>query len=285
MPACVERVARRRHEHRHARAGSAHCSGKSQPAFVGAVVLGHAAVHVSQAPVAGAKQVVGHCAADLVVVEADLREAGAARAAPRRVVIPDFDHGCAGSRGICQQFLRTRRMAPPGHHHGGRVPAQQGAQLVFFTLQRIAGAGDQELEARRLQPVAQALRGFCKDRIRQVRQQRRHDVARAAGQQARQLVGHVAGVRKRGLDARCRVARHHRRLAQEARHGDRRDAGRSGHVLQRDAAVAAPGLAWKGCRRSQRCTGLVRMDCVGRADYVSGNTGLHHACGAPEFPA
>ena len=35
---------------------------------------------------------------------------------------------------------------------------------------------------------------------------------------------------------------HHRRLAQESGHGDGRDAGSHGHVLQRDAAMPSPRL-------------------------------------------
>jgi len=44
-------------------------------AFVGPEVLGHTAVDIGQRPVATLDQVLGHRAADLFVVEADLREA------------------------------------------------------------------------------------------------------------------------------------------------------------------------------------------------------------------
>jgi hypothetical protein len=131
----------------------------------------------------------------------------------------------------------------PGDDHGRRVPAQQRAQLVLFAFERIAGGRDQQLEAGILQPVAEALRGFGEDRVGQVGQQRGHDVADTAGQQAGLLVGHVAGGRQRLADALRGVGRHHRRFAQVARHGDRRDTRGAGHVLQGHTTMAAAGLA------------------------------------------
>jgi len=133
------------------------------------------------------------------------------------------------------------------------MPAQQGPQLLLLALQRIAGAGDQQLVARGLQAVAQALGRFGEDRVGQVGQQGRHDVADPAGEQTGLLVGHVAGARQRGLDALTGFSRHAGRLAQVARDGDGGDTGRVGHLLQRDAAVPAPRLARRGIGKGSGC--------------------------------
>jgi hypothetical protein len=129
------------------------------------------------------------------------------------------------------------------------VTAHQRPQLVFFTFQRIAGAGDQQLKTGGLQPIAQALRRFCKDRVRQIGQQRGHDVAHTAGQQAGLFVGHITGLCQRRADALCGVGGHDPGLAQKTRHGDGGDTSGSRHVLQRHAAMATTGLALNGCSR------------------------------------
>jgi hypothetical protein len=96
------------------------------------------------------------------------------------------------------------------------VPAEQGTQLLFLTVQRVARGCDQQLETGLLQAIAQALGGLGKDRVGEVRQQRGHDVAGTARQQAGLLVRHVAAGRQRGPDAHGGVGGHHGRFAQVA---------------------------------------------------------------------
>ena len=66
-------------------------------------IFGNAAVHIRERGVALIEQMARHCAADGVVVEADLRKALRAAAAWR--VVPDFDHRCA--RRLCRFNLET----------------------------------------------------------------------------------------------------------------------------------------------------------------------------------
>jgi hypothetical protein len=209
--------------------------------------------------VAALDQVRRHRAADLGMVEADLREA-ADLPILVRMVVPNLDHRRAAGLRLAQQRQCALAVSAPGDDDGARKPAHHCAQLRLFARRRVVGGGQQHLAARALQRIGQALHGFGKDRIGNARDQRRDHARRAraaAGQHAGLLVRQVAGGSQRLRNRHSRGGGHAVRLAQIARDGDRGDASRRGHVGQRGAAMAAPrGSGFQGWRRDHVLTNV-----------------------------
>ena len=226
---------------------------------MGAEIGRHAGVHIGQATVAGVHQVLGHRPAHGGMVEADLDELTGLGLA-----VPQLDDRCAGARGKAQHRRGRRRVVVAGDGQRVGRPAQHGADLLFLTQQRIARGRQHQLESGRLKALGQRLHGLGEHRVGQAGHDGRDHAGPSAGQHAGLLVGHVAGGRQGVHDAQGGVGRHPLGLAQVARDGDLGGAGGLGHILQRDAAMAAPvagagfgrgrGQGWgqmqgHGCRR------------------------------------
>jgi len=114
--------------------------------------------------------------------------------------------------------------------------------------------------------------------MRNARDDGRDHARLAARQVARLLVRHIAGVGQRGLDAKRRGRRHHVRLAQEARHRDRGDAGLLRHLVQRDAAVPAPSSRLGDIAPSARLGGIAPGARLGEIAPGAGGDRVARVC-------
>ena len=148
-----------------------------------------------------------------------------------------------GILALMQTLPGLRRVIDAGEVDRVRTPAQHRGEEGVLARGRIAGQAEEHLVAGLPQAVGQRLDRLDEDGVGDRGDQRGDEPGALGGEAARQQVRHIARAVDDLLHVREGVGGDELGPVDHAGHGDRRNAGKLGHVRQRHAAR---GRGWKG---------------------------------------